>query len=72
VQGAETIDRLAFSRVGFSPRRDQALVYVANDRPDGSGAGFLIWLEARASAWQILDTELVWTAQSQPDLSGGS
>jgi hypothetical protein len=72
VQEAGTIDRLAFSRVGFSPRRNQALVYVANDRPDGSGAGFLIWLEARASAWQILGTEVVWAAQSQPDSGGGS
>lgn len=65
VQEAESIDRLAFSRVGFSPRLDQALVYVANDRPDGSGAGFLLWLQTQGSHWEILDTEVVWVAQSQ-------
>lgn len=64
VQEAESIDRLAFSRVGFSPRLDQALVYVANDRPDGSGAGFLVWLRTWESDWQILDTEVVWIARS--------
>jgi hypothetical protein len=67
VQEAQTIDRLAFSRVGFSSRLDQALVYVANDRPDGSGAGFLLWLEARGTNWDIADTEVVWAARSQPD-----
>lgn len=67
VQEAQTIDRLAFSRVGFSSRLDHALVYIANDRPDGSGAGFLVWLEARGTNWQIADTEVVWTARLQPD-----
>ena len=67
VQEAQTIDRLAFSRVGFSSHLDQALVYVANDRPDRSGAGFLLWLEARGERWEIADTEVVWTAQSQPE-----
>jgi hypothetical protein len=67
VQEAQTIDRLAFSRVGFSSRLDQALVYVANDRPDGSGAGFLLWLEARGTNWEIADTEVVWAAQPQPE-----
>jgi hypothetical protein len=65
VQEAGSIDRLAFSRVGFSPRLDQALVYVANDRPDGSGAGFLLWLQTQGSHWEILDTEVVWVAQLQ-------
>ena len=67
VQEAESIDRLAFSRVGFSPRLDQALVYVANDRPDGSGAGFLLWLRMQGSHWEILDTEVVWVARSQSE-----
>ncbi|WP_447601992.1 hypothetical protein [Nitrospira sp. Nam80] len=67
MQDARTIDRLAFSRVGFSSRQDQALVYAANDRPDGSGAGFLLWLEARGEHWEIADTEVVWTARSQPE-----
>jgi hypothetical protein len=63
VQEADSIDRLAFSRVGFSSRLEQALVYVANDRPDGSGAGFLIWLRTQGRNWDILDTEVVWTAR---------
>lgn len=67
IQDAQTIDRLSFSRVGFAPRREQALVYVANDRPDGSGAGFLVWLRSSESSWHILDTEVVWTARSQRD-----
>ena len=66
VQDAQTIDRLAFSRVGFSVGQEQALVYVANDRPDGSGAGFLVWLQARNGAWDIIDAEIVWTARSEP------
>ncbi|HJR78358.1 MAG TPA: hypothetical protein VJ805_15365, partial [Nitrospiraceae bacterium] len=66
VQDALTIDRLAFSRVGFSSRLDQALVYVANDRPDGSGAGFLVWLRTQGREWEIFDTEIVWTARSDP------
>jgi hypothetical protein len=65
VQEADSIDRLAFSRVGFSPRLEQALVYVANDRPDGSGAGFLIWLRTQGRNWDILDTEVVWTARPE-------
>jgi hypothetical protein len=65
VQDALTIDRLAFSRVGFSSRLDQALVYVANDRPDGSGAGFLVWLRTQGREWEIFDTEIVWTARSE-------
>lgn len=67
IQDARTIDRLSFSRVGFAPRREQALMYVANDRPDGSGAGFLVWLRSRESSWHILDTEVVWTARAQRD-----
>jgi hypothetical protein len=65
VQEADSVDRLAFSRVGFSPRLEQALVYVANDRPDGSGAGFLIWLRTQGRNWDILDTEVVWTARPE-------
>lgn len=65
VQEADSIDRLAFSRVGFSSRLEEALVYVANDRPDGSGAGFLIWLRTQGTNWEILDTEVVWTARPE-------
>lgn len=57
------IDRLAFSRVAFTSRKDQALVYVANTRPDGTGAGFLFWLHKPAGTWEIVDTEVLWVAQ---------
>ncbi len=57
------IDRLAFSRVAFTSRRDQALVYVANNRPDGSGAGFLFWLHRPVESWEILDSEVLWIAR---------
>ncbi|MCC2643310.1 MAG: hypothetical protein K0S45_3723 [Nitrospira sp.] len=59
----DRIDRLAFSRVGLSLRGDQALLYVANYRPDGTGAGFLVWLARRQAAWDVYDTEVIWTAQ---------
>ena len=54
---------LEFSRVAFNPWKDQALVYVGNYRADGSGAGFLSLLFLRDGAWEIFDTEVVWTAQ---------
>ncbi len=57
------IDRLAFSRVAFTSRKDQALVYVANTRPDGTGAGFLFWLHKPVDTWEIIDTEVLWVAR---------
>ncbi len=59
----DTVDRLAFSRVGRTMRGDQALLYVANPRRDGSGAGFLLWLQRRQAVWEVKDTEVVWVAQ---------
>jgi hypothetical protein len=61
----EVIDRLAFSRVGLNLKADQALVYVANQRPDATGAGFLLWLVRRQSRWQVYDTDVIWV--SRPD-----
>lgn len=58
-----TVGILEFSRVGFSPRGDHALVYVGDDRADGSGAGFLVWLRRLAQGWEILDTETLWVAR---------
>jgi hypothetical protein len=55
------LDRLALSRVGRTVRNDQALVYVENVRPDGTGAGFLVWCHRRDGEWEIFDTEVVWT-----------
>lgn len=60
----ETIDRLAFSRVGRTLKDDQALLYAANYRRDGSGAGFLIWFVRHQAGWKLSDTEVVWIAQT--------
>jgi hypothetical protein len=59
------IDRLSFSRVGYSFGREQAFIYVEYNRPDGSGAGFAVWLRSSASRWGIFDSELVWAARPQ-------
>jgi len=54
---------LGFSRVGFNAREDQALVYVGDFRPDGSGAGFLVLLYRVEHEWKITDTEVLWVAR---------
>ena len=59
----DIIDRLAFSRVGLNLRADQALLYVANLRPDGTGAGFLFWFVRRQKDWRLYDTEVLWVAR---------
>lgn len=59
------LDRLAFSRVAWTLKEDQALVYVANERPDGTGAGFLYWLQRRGLDWNLLDTRVIWVVQSE-------
>ena len=64
----DIIDRLAFSRVGYTVRGDQALLYVANPRPDGTGAGFLLWFIRRQKIWELYDTEVVWV--SRPEQKG--
>jgi hypothetical protein len=60
----DTIDRLAFSRAGTTLRGDQALLYVANPRRDGTGAGFLFWLVRRTGVWDLHDTEVIWVAHA--------
>jgi hypothetical protein len=59
------LDRLSFSRVGYSFGGEQAFVYVEYNRPDGSGAGFAVWLRASGDRWGIADSELVWAARAQ-------
>ncbi len=66
----EILDRLAFSRVGLTSRGDQALLYVANQRPNATGAGFLFWLVRRQGRWEIFDTEVLWVAQPDRNPSG--
>jgi hypothetical protein len=58
------IDRLSFSRVAYTFARDHAFIYVEYNRPDGSGAGFAVWLRAAGSRWGIFDSELVWVART--------
>lgn len=58
-----TIGVLRFSRVGFTRREDQALVYVEEERLDGTGGGFLVWLHRRGKVWTIADTEVLWAMQ---------
>lgn len=65
-----TIGLLRFSRVGFTRREDQALVYVEEERLDGTGGGFLVWLNRRGRVWTIIDTEVLWMAQSGEPSAG--
>ncbi|MGH7259258.1 MAG: hypothetical protein ACREI9_01075 [Nitrospiraceae bacterium] len=65
-EAPQTVGVLQFSRVGFTPREDQALVYVEENRPDGTGGGFLVWFHRRGKVWTITDTEVLWMAR--PDL----
>lgn len=58
-----TIGVLRFSRVGFTRREDQALVYVEEVRLDDTGGGFLVWLHRRGKVWTIADTEVLWAMQ---------
>jgi hypothetical protein len=64
-----TVGLLRFSRVGFTPREDQALVYVEEDRADGTGGGVLVWLGRYGRAWSVIETEVLWVARTdEPDL----
>lgn len=65
------VDRLVWSRIGYTRRHDQALVYVGHLRPDGSGAGFLVWFRRQGTQWTIWDTEVIWTVQLVPESDGG-
>jgi hypothetical protein len=64
-RASPVVDRLAFSRVGRTQRNDGALVYVANLRPDGTGAGFLVWFRRQGREWILFDTEVAWTVREQ-------
>ncbi|HMZ55689.1 MAG TPA: hypothetical protein PLT48_12635 [Nitrospira sp.] len=66
----DVIDRLAFSRVGFTRRGDQALLYVANPRQDGTGAGFLLWFVRQRQTWELYGTEVVWVSRPEQGRSG--
>lgn len=66
VQALPVLERLAFSKVGRALQQDQALVYVEQMRPDGTGAGFLVWFHRKGQEWTIFDTEVVWTLRERP------
>ena len=70
-QVLSVLERLAFSRVARSLRNDHALLYVEVLRPDGTGAGFLVWFRRQERGWTLFDTEVVWTIQIQEEPEGG-
>ncbi|HKO30981.1 MAG TPA: hypothetical protein VJU54_07565 [Nitrospiraceae bacterium] len=71
IQAPTVLDRLAFSRVARSPRNDHALMYVEILRPDGTGAGFLVWCRRQGRNWTLFETEVTWTIQAQAAPEGG-
>lgn len=71
IQAPSVLDRLVFSRVGRSLRNDQALLYVETLRPDGTGAGFLVWCRRQGRRWTLFDTEVVWTIQAHVEPEAG-
>jgi hypothetical protein len=71
VHAPPVLDRLAFSRVARSLRNDHALLYVETFRPDGTGAGFLVWCRRQGRRWTLFDTEVMWTIQVQAESEGG-
>jgi hypothetical protein len=71
IQAPSILDRLAFSRVARSLRNDHALLYVEALRPDGSGAGFLVWCRRQGRNWTLFDTEVAWTIQARLDPEEG-
>jgi hypothetical protein len=63
-EAPQAIGVLRFSRVGFTPREDQALVYVEEERPDGTGGGLVAWCHRRGRVWAVTDTEVLWVART--------
>ncbi len=63
-EAPNTIGVLRFSRVGFTPREDEALVYVEEERPDGTGGGLLVYLRRRGTVWTITETDVLWVART--------
>ena len=70
VQAPPVLERLAFSRVARNLRNDQALLYVETLRPDGTGAGFLVWFRRQGQRWKLFDTAVAWTIQDEEEPEG--
>lgn len=68
---SSVLGRLAFSRVARNLRNDHALLYVEVLRPDGTGAGFLVWFRRQGRSWTLFDTEVAWTIQVQREPEEG-
>jgi hypothetical protein len=68
-QDPSLLGRLVFSRVAYTPRSDQALLYVEQHRPDETGAGFLVWFRRQAAAWSIIDTDVLWSIHTSEETS---
>ncbi|HEX6827088.1 MAG TPA: hypothetical protein VF077_12295, partial [Nitrospiraceae bacterium] len=64
-QAPSVLGRMAFSRVARSLRNGHALLYAEVLRPDGTGAGFLVWFRRQGGSWTLFDTEVAWTIQPQ-------
>jgi hypothetical protein len=62
---AQVVGVLAFSRVGFAARGDQALVYVEENHLNQTGAGFLVLLSRKGPGWEIVETEVLWVARAE-------
>jgi hypothetical protein len=71
VQAPSVLDRLAFSRVARSLLNEDALMYVEALRPDGTGAGFLVWFRRQGRSWTLFDTEVAWTIQAHVEPEEG-
>jgi len=55
---------LRFSRIGYTAKEDQALLFVEEERPDGGGGGLLVWLRRQGKVWTIAGTEVLWAART--------
>jgi hypothetical protein len=51
---------IAFSRVGFNAKKDQALLYVGNQRDFLGGSGVFYLLSKRDKAWQVDKGVILW------------
>jgi len=71
VQAPSVLDRLAFSRVARNLLNDDALLYVEALRPDGTGAGFLVWFRRQGGSLTLFDTEVAWAIQAQVEPEEG-
>jgi hypothetical protein len=69
MQDLSHLGRLVFSRVAYTPRLDQALLYVEQHRLDGTGAGFLVWFRRQTAGWSITETDVLWNIRASEGVS---